>query len=204
MTRPKSDFDALRQDLHRIYEGDPWHGSSIITVLKGINAEVAEKGPSRVRQYLERWSSIWRCGPGGCMRVRGAGKDPPEDWPVPRSGGGEKAWQAPQDDLAAPEELESAVDALGGPHSGLERVDGALELLLGGGESSSPPATLFLRRRIAARPVFGRITWPPRLARAIATSRVHTAIGGPAPRYCAHRDGPFFATSALIPFSTVR
>ncbi len=43
MTRPKSDFDALRQDLHQVYDGDPWHGSSITAVLEGISAEVAWK-----------------------------------------------------------------------------------------------------------------------------------------------------------------
>jgi len=29
MSRPKSDLEALRQDLHKVYDGDPWHGSSI-------------------------------------------------------------------------------------------------------------------------------------------------------------------------------
>jgi uncharacterized damage-inducible protein DinB len=47
-------------------------------------------------------------------RVRGnAPKFPPEDWPTPNPGGGEAAWRATQDDLAAAQkEIESAVDAL--------------------------------------------------------------------------------------------
>jgi len=43
MTRPKTDLEALRQDLHDVYDGEPWHGSSIIQVLKGIDAEVAAR-----------------------------------------------------------------------------------------------------------------------------------------------------------------
>jgi len=43
MTRPKTDLEALRQDLHEVYDGEPWHGSSIIQVLKGIDAEVAAR-----------------------------------------------------------------------------------------------------------------------------------------------------------------
>jgi hypothetical protein len=47
-------------------------------------------------------------------RVRGAdAKSPPEDWPAPRFGGGEPAWQAAKEDLAeAQKELELAVDGL--------------------------------------------------------------------------------------------
>ncbi|HEV7838068.1 MAG TPA: hypothetical protein VGO75_08390, partial [Gemmatimonadaceae bacterium] len=45
MTRPKSDLVALRQDLHNVYEGAPWHGSSITQVLEGIDAKVAASRP---------------------------------------------------------------------------------------------------------------------------------------------------------------
>jgi uncharacterized damage-inducible protein DinB len=47
-------------------------------------------------------------------RVRGAApKSPPEDWPIPPSGGGDAAWLAAQKDLAAAQtELESEVDSL--------------------------------------------------------------------------------------------
>jgi uncharacterized damage-inducible protein DinB len=115
MTRPKSDFDALRQDLHQIYDGDPWHGSSIVTVLKGINADVAAKRPIPGAHNI--WElvlhmAVWTREV--ASRVRGAdAKDPPEDWPAPRLSGGEKAWQSAKDDLAAAQkELESAVDAI--------------------------------------------------------------------------------------------
>jgi len=45
MSRPKTDFEALRQDLHQVYEGHPWHGSSITSVLDGISAESAKSRP---------------------------------------------------------------------------------------------------------------------------------------------------------------
>jgi len=38
MNRPESDFDALRHDLRQVYDGDPWHGSSITAVLAGVGA----------------------------------------------------------------------------------------------------------------------------------------------------------------------
>ena len=115
MTRPKSDFEALRQDLHQVYDGDPWHGSSITTVLEGINAEVAS------RRSIPRGHTIWEIvlhmaawTREVASRVRGAdAKSPPEDWPAPRFCGGEAAWEAAKEDLAAAQkELERAVDAL--------------------------------------------------------------------------------------------
>lgn len=41
MSRRRSDLEALREDLHNICDGDPWHGSSITEVLKGFDADVA-------------------------------------------------------------------------------------------------------------------------------------------------------------------
>jgi hypothetical protein len=41
MSRPRSDLEALREDLRKVYDGDPWHGSSITEVLKGVDAYVA-------------------------------------------------------------------------------------------------------------------------------------------------------------------
>jgi len=39
--RPESDLESLRHDLHQAYDGDPWHGSSIKTVLEGIDPDTA-------------------------------------------------------------------------------------------------------------------------------------------------------------------
>jgi uncharacterized damage-inducible protein DinB len=115
MSRPKTDFDALRQDLHQVYEGEPWHGSSITSVLEGIGAEAAASRPIPGAHNI--WElvlhmAVWTREV--ASRVRGAdAKNPPEDWPVPRLGGGEEAWKSAKADLAsAQKELEQAVAAL--------------------------------------------------------------------------------------------
>lgn len=115
MSRPKSDFEALREDLHKVYDGDPWHGSSITTVLKGIDADAA------ALRNIPRGHTIWEIvlhmtawTQEVASRVRGsAPKSPPEDWPTPNVGGGKAAWRSAQGDLAAAhEELEAVVDSL--------------------------------------------------------------------------------------------
>jgi uncharacterized damage-inducible protein DinB len=115
MSRPKSDFDALREDLRKVYDGDPWHGSSITDVLKGVDAKTAS-----VRS-IPRGHTIWELVLHMTVwtrevmsRVRGSSpKSPAQDWPSPESGGGEAAWRRAQDDLAAAQkDLEKAVDEL--------------------------------------------------------------------------------------------
>jgi uncharacterized damage-inducible protein DinB len=115
VTRPKSDLEALRVDLHAAYDGDPWHGPSITSVLRGIHADAA--GLRSIPTGHTIWElvlhmTVWTREV--ASRVRGAdAKNPPEDWPAQKFGGGEKAWQAAKDDLgAAQKELEQAVDAL--------------------------------------------------------------------------------------------
>ena len=115
MTRPKSDLEALRTDLHAAYDGDPWHGPSITSVLRGIHADAATLRSIPTAHNI--WElvlhmAVWTREV--ASRVRGAdAKNPPEDWPAPKFGGGERQWQAAKDDLAAAQkELEQAVDAL--------------------------------------------------------------------------------------------
>src|SRR5215210_1683368 len=115
MNRPKSDLDALRRDLHQVYDGDPWHGSSITAVLNGITAEMASARP--ISRAHTIWELVLHMGVWTrevASRVRGAdARNPPEDWPVPRFGGGEEAWKSAKADLASAQmELEQAVDAL--------------------------------------------------------------------------------------------
>jgi uncharacterized damage-inducible protein DinB len=116
MTRPKSDFEALRQDLRDVYNGNPWHGSSITTVLEGVGAETAALRtiPSghtiwEIVLHMTGWTREVT------SRVRGAApKSPKEDWPTPSSRGGESAWRSALEDLgAAQKELEASVDSLG-------------------------------------------------------------------------------------------
>ena len=114
MTRPKSDFDALRQDLHNVYDGDPWHGSSITAVLAGVDAKTA------ALRSIPNGHTIWELvlhmtswTREVTSRVRGTPPKSPEDWPVPKATGGETAWRAALDDLAAAQkELEQTVAAL--------------------------------------------------------------------------------------------
>jgi uncharacterized damage-inducible protein DinB len=115
MSRPKTDLEALLQDLHKVYAGDPWHGSSITEVLKGIDAKVA------ARRAIPHAHTIWEIvlhmtawTREVASRVRGGvAKSPPEDWPASRFGGGEPAWKAAKDELAAAQkEIEAAAAAL--------------------------------------------------------------------------------------------
>src|SRR6266850_2209654 len=111
MNRPKSDFDALREDLRRVYDGEPWHGSSIRDVLKGVDADTA------ALRSIPNAHNIWELvlhmtgwTREVASRVRGAdAKSPPQDWPTPRRGGGEAGWRSAQDELAdAHKDLEKA------------------------------------------------------------------------------------------------
>ena len=114
MSRPTSDFDALREDLRNVYDGDPWHGSPITSVLKGIDAETAalRSVPSghtiwELVLHMTSWTREV------ASRVRGTPPRSPVDWPLPKSNGGDAAWRAAQDDLAAAHrDLERAVDTL--------------------------------------------------------------------------------------------
>jgi uncharacterized damage-inducible protein DinB len=115
MTRPKSDFDVLREDLRKVYDGHPWHGSSVRDVLQGVEVDTA------ALKSIPNAHSIWEIvlhmtgwTREVASRVRGAdAKSPPEDWPAPDTRGGEAAWRSAQDDLAAAQkDLERAVDSL--------------------------------------------------------------------------------------------
>jgi uncharacterized damage-inducible protein DinB len=115
MSRPKSDFDALREDLRKVYDGDPWHGLSITEVLKGVDADTA--GLKSIPDGHTIWEivlhmTVWTREV--ASRVRGASpKNPPEDWPTPKPRGGEAAWRSALEELAAAQkEIESAVDSL--------------------------------------------------------------------------------------------
>src|SRR4051812_18462872 len=101
MNRPTTDFDALREDLRSVYGGHPWHGSSIKSVLKGIGAETA------ARRSIPKGHTIWELvlhmtgwTREVTARVRGGSpKSPSQDWPAPKTSGGEAAWRAAKEDL---------------------------------------------------------------------------------------------------------
>lgn len=114
MSRPKSDLESLRQDLHQLHDGDPWHGSSITKVLEGIDADTA------VVRSIPHAHTIWELvlhmtswTREVASRVGGADAKDPVDWPEPRFAGGAAAWEAAKGDLAAAHaELEQKVAKL--------------------------------------------------------------------------------------------
>jgi uncharacterized damage-inducible protein DinB len=115
MSRPKTDFEALQQDLRQVYDGDPWHGLSITALLNGIDADAAGQRPipdAHTIWELVLHMAVWAREV--ASRVRGAdAKNPPEDWPVPPPRDREEGWMRAKADLAsAQKELEQAVDAL--------------------------------------------------------------------------------------------
>ena len=115
MNHPASDLEALRADLRSVFDGNPWHGSSITSVLDGIDARTAAKrvvpGAHTIWELVLHMTGWTR---EVTARVRGGSpKSPPEDWPAPETGGGESAWRAAKADLsAAHEELVREVDTL--------------------------------------------------------------------------------------------
>jgi uncharacterized damage-inducible protein DinB len=115
MRRPKSDFDALREDLRNVYDGDPWHGSSITDALKGIDADTA--GLKSIPHGHTIWEIVLHMTAWTrevASRVRGAApKNPAKDWPTPKTLGGQTAWESALEELAAAQkEIESAVGSL--------------------------------------------------------------------------------------------
>ena len=114
MKRPATDLEALREDLHKVYDGDPWHGSSIKAMLDGIDADTA------ALRSIPRSHTIWELvlhmaswTREVASRVSGADARDPVDWPEPQFGGGAAAWDAARRDLAAAHaELEARVATL--------------------------------------------------------------------------------------------
>ena len=103
MSRPTTDIEALREDLRSVYDGSPWHGSSITTILENIDAETAAR--RNVRNAHTIWELVlhmtgWTREVTARLRG-GAPKSPPHDWPTPDTAGGENAWRAARNDLAA-------------------------------------------------------------------------------------------------------
>jgi uncharacterized damage-inducible protein DinB len=115
MRRPESDFDALRDDLEQVYDGDPWHGSPITAVLKGVDANTAAR--RTIPQSHTIWELVlhmtgWTREVASRARGNNAG-NPPEDWPSQPAEFSEADWRAAQDDLRdAHQDLIRAVEDL--------------------------------------------------------------------------------------------
>lgn len=114
MNRPATDLEAMRQDLHNVYDGDPWHGSSITTVLDGIDADTAAlRSVPRAHTIWELVLHMASWTREVSSRVGGADAKDPVDWPEPGFGGGAASWEAAKRELAAAHaELEERVARL--------------------------------------------------------------------------------------------
>ncbi|MEX2110797.1 MAG: DinB family protein [Gemmatimonadaceae bacterium] len=114
MNRPKSDLEALRHDLNQLYDGSPWHGSSIKTVLEGIDADTAAlRSIPHAHTIWELALHITSWTREVASRVAGGDAKDPVDWPEPQFRGGSAAWEVAKRDLAAAHtELEKEVARL--------------------------------------------------------------------------------------------
>jgi uncharacterized damage-inducible protein DinB len=78
----------LIDELHRAYDGDPWHGPSVTQILAGVTAAQAEARPSQaVHSIAEIVAHMTSWVAEVTRRVQGhPAADPVEgDWPVPRA-----------------------------------------------------------------------------------------------------------------------
>ena len=96
------DRSALYADLARAYDGEPWHGSSLLTLLGDVDARMAAARPvegghtiMELVLHMAAWTGEV------ARRLRGSSPAvPPEgDWPEPAMG--KDAWAEARDRLAA-------------------------------------------------------------------------------------------------------
>jgi uncharacterized damage-inducible protein DinB len=91
----RSAQDVIRDELSRAYDGDPWHGSSVVKILEGLSAADAHVHP------IPGAHSIWElvlhmtAWTGEVRRRLEGGKpgEPPEgDWPAPPRAPDDREW----------------------------------------------------------------------------------------------------------------
>ena len=85
---PPTRTSYLIDEVHRAYDGDPWHGSSVVALLAGVSATQAQARPAadvhsiaEIVAHMTSWTAeVTR-------RVSGhPAADPVEgDWPLPRA-----------------------------------------------------------------------------------------------------------------------
>ncbi|HEV3039931.1 MAG TPA: DinB family protein [Candidatus Angelobacter sp.] len=93
----------IADQLHRAFDGDPWHGSPVREILSGLSEGQASKhvlasGHSiwELVNHVNRWE---RAALGAINGVPMPQSPPPEvDWPAP-SPGNETAWKSSVDQL---------------------------------------------------------------------------------------------------------
>ena len=108
----------LRDDLARAFDGDAWHGSSLLSLLAGLGAEAARAHPVEgahsvweIVLHLASWMET------GAARVAARSAlplDPAADWPPVADPADDAAWDA-------------ALARLGAAHRALLAAAGALD-----------------------------------------------------------------------------
>jgi len=97
------DRSALYADLARAYDGEPWHGSSLSTLLADVDAAMAAARPVagghsiwELVLHMAAWSREV------ARRLRGAAPAEPAegDWPAPEASQNEDAWRRAREGLA--------------------------------------------------------------------------------------------------------
>ena len=92
-----SEIKRIAEQIRRSFEGEAWHGPSLMEWLEGLAAESASKKP------IAGAHSIWEIVLHVAVtteevlaRVQGEKRflTPEQDWPPPNTAGGEEAWQA--------------------------------------------------------------------------------------------------------------
>lgn len=96
-----SEFKLLRDELQRAFDGDPWHGPSVMTALRDVDAGAASVrvAPSvHTIHELVLHMAAWAGEVAHRLRGRDAREPDEGDWPSP-SGEDEVGWSRAQSRL---------------------------------------------------------------------------------------------------------
>ena len=91
-----ADIDRIRDQIARAFDGDPWFGPSLMSVLDGISSDLAARRPPGISHSIREivlHVSAWQ--EAVARRVGGEPVAAPEegDWP-PAHDAGDAGWQA--------------------------------------------------------------------------------------------------------------
>jgi hypothetical protein len=92
MTVIPTEHDVILDELHRALHGEPWHGNSLLTTLRGVSAEQAAARPladAHSVGELVLHLGVWTAEVARRLRDRVA-RDPAADFPA--FAGGAQAW----------------------------------------------------------------------------------------------------------------
>lgn len=95
-----TEADKIVDQLERAYRGDPWFGSSVLSILDGLPAAAAARSPiagAHSIWELVRHMTAWKGEVLARLRGEPAGTPAEGDWPAPPSAATEEAWR---DELA--------------------------------------------------------------------------------------------------------